>query len=56
LKRLVAGGRLQVGTELAPGDYILQVVVTDELVRGKKQDERGRATQWVDFEVVANRH
>jgi hypothetical protein len=55
MKRLVAGGRLQVGTELAPGDYVLQVVVADEIARGKKQDGRGTATQWVDFEVVAGR-
>jgi VWFA-related protein len=54
LKRLVAGGRLQVGTELAPGDYVLQVIVTDEIAKGKKQDGRGIATQWIDFEVVGN--
>ncbi len=52
MKRLVAGGRLQVGTELEPGDYVLQVVVADELARGKNRDGRGTATQWVDFEVV----
>jgi VWFA-related protein len=52
LKRLVAGGRLQVGSELSPGDYVLQVIVTDEVARGKKQDGRGTATQWVDFEVT----
>lgn len=54
MKRLGAGGRLQVGTELAPGDYVLQVVVTDEVAKGKKQDGRGTATQWVDFEVVGH--
>ena len=52
MKRLVAGGRLQVGTELVPGDYVLQVVVTDTLVGGKGGDAKGTATQWVDFEVV----
>ncbi len=51
-KRLAAGGRLQVGSELTPGDYVLQVVVTDEVARGKKRDGRGTTTQWVDFEVV----
>ena len=52
MKRLVGGGRLQVGTELVPGDYVLQVVVTDTLA-GKKRGAAGRvATQWVDFEVV----
>ena len=52
LKRLVAGGRLQVGTELVPGDYVLQVVVTDTLAGGKPGDGKGTATQWVDFEIV----
>jgi hypothetical protein len=52
MKRLAAGGRLQVGSELEPGDYVLQVVVTDEVARGKKRDLTGTATQWVDFEVV----
>jgi VWFA-related protein len=52
MKRLAAGGRLQVGSELTPGDYVLQVVVTDEIVRGKNKDGRGTTTQWVDFEVV----
>ena len=52
LKRLVAGGRLQVGTELAPGDYVLQVIVTDALAGGKQGDAKGTTTQWVDFEIV----
>ena len=43
---------VQVGSELAPGDYVLQVVVTDEVARGPKRDGRGTAAQWVDFEVV----
>ncbi|HEY9285790.1 MAG TPA: hypothetical protein VIP46_20235, partial [Pyrinomonadaceae bacterium] len=52
VRRLVAGGRLQVGAELAPGDYVLQVVVTDTLAGGKGGDGKGVATQWVDFEIV----
>jgi VWFA-related protein len=47
-KRLVAGGRLMVGTELAPGEYILQVIVTDLAAKEK----RGTVTQWIDFEVL----
>jgi hypothetical protein len=43
-----AGGRLTLGTEMTPGEYILQVVVTDLLARG----EQRTATQWIDFEVV----
>jgi hypothetical protein len=46
--RLQAGGRLQLGGSLQPGEYSLQVVVTDELVEGK----RGTVTQWIDFEIV----
>ncbi|HEX8847274.1 MAG TPA: VWA domain-containing protein [Pyrinomonadaceae bacterium] len=47
-KRLVAGGALQLGTEMAPGEYILQVVVTDPLAKEKYRT----ATQWIDFEIV----
>jgi VWFA-related protein len=50
MKRLQAGGRIQVGTEMAPGDYVLQVIVTDTLIKDK--DKRRTATQWIDFEVV----
>jgi len=48
LKRLVAGGVLLLGTELIPGDYVFQVIVTDPLA-----DEKHRvATQSIDFEIV----
>ncbi|HEX8686250.1 MAG TPA: hypothetical protein VF654_07095, partial [Pyrinomonadaceae bacterium] len=46
--RLEAGRRLLLGTQLPPGEYVLQVVVTDQLVKGR----RGTATQWIDFEIV----
>jgi VWFA-related protein len=48
LKRLVAGGALQIGTDLLPGDYVLQVIVTDLLAKEKNRT----ATQWIDFEIV----
>lgn len=48
LKRMAARGRLMLGTALPPGDYVLQVVVTDKLVKGKHRT----ATQWIDFELV----
>ncbi|HEX8147802.1 MAG TPA: VWA domain-containing protein [Pyrinomonadaceae bacterium] len=48
LTRLKAGNRLQLGLNLAPGDYVLQLVVTDELSKGA----RATATQWLDFEIV----
>jgi hypothetical protein len=48
LKRLVASGRLRLGADLTPGEYILQAVVTDALA-----PERSRtAARWLEFEVV----
>lgn len=49
LRRLSAGGRLVLGTELTPGEYVLQVIVTDALVSNARQRA---ATAWVDFEIV----
>ena len=48
LKRLVAGGAIQLGRELAPGEYILQVIVNDALAGEKHRT----TTQWMDFEIV----
>jgi VWFA-related protein len=48
LRRLPAASRIQLGAQMAPGEYVLQVVVTDLLAKGKD----GTATQWIDFEVV----
>lgn len=48
LKRLVAGGGVKIGTDLIPGEYVLQIIVTDKLA-----DEKHRiATQSMDFEIV----
>ena len=49
MKRLDAGGRLLVGGNLVPGQYVLQVTVTDTLVKNKRL---ATATQWVDFEII----
>jgi VWFA-related protein len=46
-KRVSAIGHLQLGSNLAPGEYILQVVVTDLLGKEKQQ----AAQQWMDFEI-----
>jgi hypothetical protein len=47
-KRVLAGGRMSLGPNAAPGEYVLQVVVTDAA-----EGERARvATQWIDFEIV----
>jgi VWFA-related protein len=48
LKRLTAGGGLQLGTDMTPGEYILQTIVTDPLAKDKYRT----ATQWIDFEIV----
>ncbi|HEX8501445.1 MAG TPA: VWA domain-containing protein [Pyrinomonadaceae bacterium] len=46
-KRLVAFGRLRLGANLTPGEYVLQVIVTDTLAREKNR----LAAQWIDFEI-----
>ena len=48
LRRLPSIARLQLGTEFPPGDYVLQVIVTDRLAKEKQQV----ASQWIDFEIV----
>ncbi|HKO96310.1 MAG TPA: VWA domain-containing protein [Pyrinomonadaceae bacterium] len=45
-KRLVAEGNLQLGA-LQEGEYVLQVIVTDELAKGNKRTTRS----WIDFAV-----
>lgn len=47
-KRLVVWSRLRLGTNLAPGEYALQIVVTDPLA----SEKRRTVAQWVDFEIV----
>ena len=48
LQRLSLLGRLQLGTNLAPGEYILQVIVTDALA----DPQHNTVSQWIDFEIV----
>ena len=47
-KRLGGGGAIQLGTEMKPGEYVLQIVVSDLLAKEKHR----LATQWMDFEIV----
>ena len=47
MTRLPVAGRLQLGTDMAPGEYVLQVVVSDTLGGSPRT-----ATQYIDFEVV----
>jgi VWFA-related protein len=48
VKRLLGGGVIQLGTDMPPGDYVLQVTVTDALADKKHQT----ASQWMDFSVM----
>src|SRR5205823_1945041 len=48
LKRLTTGGAIQLGADMTPGEYVLQVTVTDQLADPKHRT----ATQWMDFEIV----
>ncbi len=48
LKRLMAGGAIQLGTALGPGEYALQIIVNDALANEKRRT----VTQWIDFEIV----
>jgi VWFA-related protein len=47
-QRLATGAQLQLGPELSPGQYVLQIIVEDSLAKEKVRT----VTQWIDFEVV----
>jgi hypothetical protein len=44
---LRAAGRLSIGSGAPPGEYVLQIIVTDKLAKSKVT----MATQSVDFEI-----
>jgi VWFA-related protein len=46
-RHLLGGGQLKLGVNTAPGDYVLQVIVTDKLASQKHRT----ATQSIDFEI-----
>lgn len=48
LKRLVGSGAIQLGSQMVPGEYVFQVIVTDLKVTGKNRV----TSQWIDFEIV----
>jgi hypothetical protein len=48
LKRLPVTGAIQLGSAMAPGEYVLQIIVTDALGKNKQRV----ASQWIDFEIV----
>jgi VWFA-related protein len=47
-KHILLGGRLQLGTDLEPGEYVLQIIINDKLAKEKYR----MASQWIDFEIV----
>lgn len=48
LSRLFINGAVRLNSDLEPGDYYLQVVITDKAANNKQPP----ITQWIDFEVV----
>ncbi len=48
LKSLPLSGAIQLGAEMAPGEYVLQILVTDLSVKGNNRVK----AQWQDFEIV----
>lgn len=46
-KYVLASGHMRITSKLSPGDYALQLVVTDNLAKKKY----ATASQWIDFEV-----
>jgi len=46
-KHLVGGGAMKLGRAITPGDYVLQVIVTDKLAKEKFKF----AAQSIDFEI-----
>ena len=46
---ILAPGVINLGTDLGPGEYVLQVIVTDKLAKEKKYQT---ATRWIDFDIV----
>lgn len=47
-KRIFAGGAIDLGANLKPGEYVLQVIVNDLLA---KETQR-TSTQWINFEIM----
>jgi len=45
-KRITAAGGLRLGTSLEPGEYQLQIVVTDA-----SREPRRTAVRWIDFQI-----
>lgn len=48
MKRLMGAGRIRLGPDLIPGEYIVEITVTDALAPKALRT----ATQWTDFEIT----
>ena len=48
LKRLVASGAIQLGSEMVPEEYVFQAIVIDLRASGKNRV----SSQWIDFEII----
>ncbi len=46
--RIFAGGSIDLGANLKPGEYVMQVIVSDLLVNEKRRT----STQWINFEIL----
>jgi hypothetical protein len=47
-KRLLGAGVVQMGSQMGPGEYVIQIVVTDLLANQKENV----TSQWIDFDVI----
>ena len=47
-KRLLAAGVVQMGSQMVPGEYVIQILVTDLLAKQKENV----TSQWIDFDVI----
>jgi VWFA-related protein len=48
LKRLNAKGRIRLSDQLTPGQYVLQIIITDQ----RAKSGATTASQWIDLEIV----
>lgn len=48
LTHIEAAGAIQLGAAMLPGEYVLQVIVTDTLEKKKHQT----TARWIDFEII----
>jgi VWFA-related protein len=47
-KRLLGAGVVRMGSQMGPGEYVIQIVVTDLLAKQKENV----TSQWIDFDVI----